>query len=109
MLCTVVLHQLLTTVKSKITVLAGKVSSSPTSTVQQQHEFLNKSALVTCRFNFKQISAALHVLLETEPSLEGAADPLVSRQLGQVSFLQYFGVRTGSMDHQHMFGLAGLS
>ena len=111
---TVVLHKLLTTVKSKVTVLAGKVSSSPTSTVQQQHEFLNKSALVTCRFNFKQISAALHVLLEAEPSLEGdvadgAADPPVSHQLGQVSFLQYFGGRTGSMDHQHVFRQAGLS
>ena len=81
MRCTGVLHQLLTTVKSKVTVLTGKVSSSPTSTVQ--YEFLNKSALVTCRFNFKQISAAVHVLLEVEPSLEGdvadgAADPPVS-------------------------------
>ena len=99
MLRTVVLHQLLTTVKSKVTVLAGKVSSSPTSTVQQQHEFLNKSAIVTCRFNFKQISAAVIVLIEVEPSLEGdvadgAADPPVSHQLGQVSFLQYFGGRT---------------
>ena len=71
MLCTVVLHQLLTTVKSKVTVIAGKVPSSPTSTVQQQHEFLNKSAPVTCSLNFKQISAALHVHLEAEPSHEG--------------------------------------
>ena len=51
------------------------------------------------------MSAILHVLLEAEPCLEEdvKADPPACHQLGQVSVLQYFGGKAGSIDHQHVF------
>ena len=60
------------------------------------------------------MSATLHVLLEAEPCFEGdvadgEADPLACHQLGQVSVLQYFGGKAGSIDHQHVFRPAGIS
>ena len=54
------------------------------------------------------MSATLHVLLETEPHLEGdvadgEADPPACYQLGQVSFMQCFRGATSYMDHKHVF------
>ena len=54
------------------------------------------------------------MLLKADPSLEGdeaddKADPSVCHQLGRVSVLQYFQGTAGSMDHQRVFRLEGLS
>ena len=47
------------------------------------------------------MSAALLVLLEAEPRLEG--------YVAHVSVLQYFGGTASSMDHQYVIRQAGLS
>ena len=53
------------------------------------------------------MSTPLHVLLKADPRLEGdaaddKADPSVCLQLNQISVLQYFLEKAGSMDHQHV-------
>ena len=53
------------------------------------------------------MSNSLHVLLKTDPRLEGdvaddKADPLACLQLNQISVLQYFLEPAGSIDHQHV-------
>ena len=53
------------------------------------------------------------VLLEAVPRLEGnvvdgKAHPAASYQFGQVFFMQYFGGKAGTMDHQHVIRQAGL-
>ena len=54
------------------------------------------------------------MFLKADPSLDGdvadeKADPSVCHQLGQVSVLQYFLRKAGSMYHRHVFRQAGLS
>ena len=57
-----------------------------------------------CNAYMQQMSATFPVILEAESCLEGyladgKADPPVFHQLGQVSFMQYFGGATSFMDH----------
>ena len=74
MLCTFVLHQLLTAVKPQITLLAGNVASYPTLIpFKQQHKFPQQPAFDICRLRCQQMNAILHVLLEDEICLEGDA------------------------------------
>ena len=60
------------------------------------------------------MSALLHVLLESDPHLEGdvaegKADPPACHQLGKVFDLQFFGATAGSIDKQHVFRPIGHS
>ena len=76
-----------------------------TDSIQQQLDFLHKSALNTCRSSCQQMSTPIHMLLKSDPCLEDnvaddKADPLVCLQLNQISVLLYYLETTGSMDHQ---------
>ena len=67
-----------------------------------------------CDAYMQQMSATFPVLLEAESCLEGyvadgEADPPVFHQLGQVSFMQYFGGAASFMDHQHVLRQPGVS
>ena len=42
-----------------------------TDPIQQQHDILHKPALETCRSRCQHMSTPLHVLLKSDPSLEG--------------------------------------
>ena len=81
--------------------------SPHTDPIPQQHDFLYKPALDTCRPRCQKMRTPLHVLLKSDPRLEGnvendKADLSVCVQLHQIYVLQYFLEMAGSMDHQHV-------
>jgi hypothetical protein len=92
---------------AEVTLSLSYALSPHTDPIQQQHDFLYKPALNTCRSRRQKMSTPLHVLLKADPLLEGdladdKADPSVCVQLHQISVLQYFLETAGSMEHQHV-------
>ena len=60
-----------------------------------------------CDASMQKMRATFPELLEAESGLEGyvadgKADPPVFHQLGQLSFMLYFGGAASFMDHQHV-------
>ena len=69
--------------------------SPHTDPIQQQHDFLYKPALATCRSRCQKMSTPLHVLLRADPRLEGdiaddKANQSVCVQLHQISVCNIF-------------------
>ena len=69
MLCTFVPHHLLAAVEPQVTVLAGNVTLFPT--LIPSRNIMNSPTILPSTPRCQQMSATLHVLLETEPCLKG--------------------------------------